>query len=245
MQEMLFAAGAVCAAVLSKGSANKVTAPACDGGDCCPPEPDPRAARAAMLRRGLRLEYLTVGWNIIEGLIAISAGVRAGSIALLAFGIDSFVECASGGVLIWRLSAEKSSTSPERIEQLEHSARRLVGASLFLLAAYVAFDAGKALLERERPDSSTVGIVLAAVSIAVMFWLAGAKRRTAALLGSSAMRADAAQTMACWQLSLATLGGVGLNALFGWWWADPVAALVIAALVVREGREAWQGRDCC
>jgi divalent metal cation (Fe/Co/Zn/Cd) transporter len=201
--------------------------------------------RVAMLRRGLWLEYLTVGWNVIEGVIAIAAGARAGSVALVAFGIDSFVECASGGVLIWRLLAEKGTTSAERIEQLERSARRLVGVSLFLLAAYVTLDAVKALVERERPDASLVGIVLTTISVAVMFWLAAAKRRAAAALGSSALRADAAQTMACWQLSLAALCGVGLNWALGWWWADPVAALAIAALVVREGREAWQGRDCC
>ena len=204
-----------------------------------------RHARAVALRRGLWLEYMTVVWNVIEGVIAVVAGARAGSIALLAFGIDSFVECASGFVLIWRLSAERRTDSRERIEKLEHSARRLVGASLFLLAAYVAFDAVKALITGEKPESSIVGIALSAVSMGVMFWLAAAKRGTAAVLGSAALRADAAQTMACWQLSLATLAGVGLNAVLGWWWADPVAALGIAALIVREGREAWEGHDCC
>ena len=133
-----------------------------------------------------------------------AVGAQAGSIALLAFGIDSFVECASGGVLIWRLSAERRTTSPERIEELEHRARKMVAVSLFLLSVYVAFDAVKALVQQERPESSLVGIVLSAVSIAVMFWLASAKRRAAATLGSSALRADAAQTMACWQLSVAT-----------------------------------------
>jgi cation diffusion facilitator family transporter len=204
-----------------------------------------RADRVSALRHGLALEYLTVGWNVIEGVIAVGAGARAGSIALLAFGIDSFVECASGCVLIWRLSAEQRTDSPERIEQLEHSARRMVGLSLFLLAAYVTFDAAKALIMGERPDSSLVGIVLSAVSIVVMFWLAAAKKRAAATLRSSALRADAAQTMACWQLSLATLGGLGLSWAFGFWWADPMAALAIAILIVREGREAWKGHDCC
>ena len=229
-----------------KGSTKDPPAETCAGGECGPPTVGPEVPlRVALLQRALRLEYLTVGWNIVEGVVAIAAGARADSIALIAFGIDSFVECASGAVLIWRLSAEKISSTPKRIEQLDHSARRMVGISLFLLAAYVIFDAGKALLERERSEASLPGIVLAAVSIAVMYWLAAAKRRTAALLGSSALRADASQTMACWQLSLATLAGVGLNSLFGWWWADPLAALVIAVLVVREGREAWEGRDCC
>ena len=123
----------------------------------------PQDGRSLALRRGLWLEYMTVGWNVIEGVIAVTAGARAGSIALLAFGIDSFVECASGFVLIWRLSAERRSDSHERIEQLEHSARRLVGLSLFLLAAYVAFDAVKALVTGERPEPSMVGIALSGV----------------------------------------------------------------------------------
>ena len=208
-------------------------------------ELDDRTVRATALRRGLLLEFMTVGWNVVEGVTAVVAATKAGSIALLAFGVDSFVECASGSILIWRLSAERRTDSRERIEELEHSARRLVAVSLFLLAAYVAFDAVKALVTGERPESSVVGIFLTAVSVAVMFWLAAAKRRAADALKSSALRADAAQTMACWHLSLATLAGVGLNSAFGWWWADPAAALVIAALVVREGREAWEGHDCC
>jgi divalent metal cation (Fe/Co/Zn/Cd) transporter len=203
--------------------------------------------RTHQLGRALRLEYLTVGWNLVEGAIAVTAAVLAGSVALLGFGIDSFVESAAGLILIWRLTAERRHRlSGARLEAVEHRARRLVAASLFLLAAYVAFDAAQTLWAGERPAFSPAGVALTAVSLAVMWWLARAKRRVAAELGSRAMHADAFQTTACWWLSLATLGGVGLNGLFGWWWADPLAAFVIAALVVKEGREAWAGEsECC
>ena len=197
------------------------------------------------LERALRLEYLTVGWNVIEGAIALAAALAAGSVALLGFGIDSFVESASGLVLVWRLRAEGSGGDHAAIEQLDRRAHRLVGLSLFLLAAYIAGDAALSLWRHEVPTRSFVGIVLTVVSIAVMLWLARAKRRAAAALGSRALAADAVQTTACWWLSLAALGGLGLNALWHWWWADPVAALVMSALIAREGREAWAGRDCC
>lgn len=193
----------------------------------------------------LRLEYLTVGWNVVEGLVAVAAALAAGSIALLGFGLDSFVECASGLVLIWRLRTERDDHTPEEIERLEHRARRLVALSLFLLAGYVAFEAAKALWSLERPSPSAIGLVLTAVSASVMMLLARAKRRAAAALGSQALEADAFQTTACWWLSVATLGGIGLNAALGWWWADPVAALVIAGLITREANESWEGRECC
>ena len=206
----------------------------------------PVADRPSLLRRGLRLEYVTVGWNLIEGLIAVTAGLASGSVALLGFGIDSFVECASALVMIWRLRAERDHRmSGERLEAIEHRARRLVAGSLFLLAAYITFDAAQTLWTGDKPAFSPVGVVLLSLSIAVMLWLARAKRRLAHELGSEALEADAFQTTACWWLSVAALVGVGLNGLLGWWWADPVAALVIAALVVREGREAWNGKACC
>jgi divalent metal cation (Fe/Co/Zn/Cd) transporter len=201
-------------------------------------------ARAAALRRAVGLEVLTVGWNVVEGLVAVGAAVAAGSVALLGFGIDSFVECASGLILLWRLSAERGGLDEERIEQLDRRAHRLVGGSLFLLAAYVAVDAGLALWRRERPEPSLVGIVLTLVSIVTMLWLARAKRRAAATLGSRALEADAFQTTACFWLSVITLAGIGLNALLGWWWADPVAALGMTAFIAREGLEAWRGEDC-
>lgn len=202
-------------------------------------------ARAALLRRGLRLEYLTVGWNLLEGVVAVAAALAAGSVALLGFGIDSFVESASGSVLIWRLLAERRAVDPEAIERLEHRAQRLVAVSLLLLAAYITVDAGLALWNRERPEASPAGITITTLSIGVMWWLAGAKRRTAVALGSRSLEADAAQTTACWWLSLVVLGGIGLNAIAGWWWADPVAALGVAVFLVREGLEAWRGDPCC
>ena len=201
---------------------------------------EPRATQRA---RALRLEYLTVAWNVLEGAIAVAAAIAAGSVALLGFGIDSFVESASAGILIWRLRAEARSRQPDELEHLDRRAHRLVGLSLFLLAAYIAFDATTSLWHRERPSPSLVGIALTTVSIGVMVWLARAKRRAAAAIGSRAMQADAFQTTACWWLSISALGGIGLNAVAGWWWADPLAAVVMAFMLVREGREAWRGED--
>ena len=202
------------------------------------------AHRASAVRTALRLEYLTVGWNVVEGVVAIAAALAAGSVALLGFGVDSFVECASGLVLLWRLGAERRGIDEEAIERLDRRAHRLVGASLFLLAVYVAGDAILSLWHRDRPSPSTVGIVLTAVSILVMRWLAGAKRRAAAALGSRALEADAFQTTACFWLSVITLAGIGLNRLLGWWWADPVAALAMTWFIASEGLEAWRGEDC-
>lgn len=202
------------------------------------------AARAQLLTRGLRLEYLTVGWNIAEGLIAVGAGITAGSIALIGFGVDSFVETISGAVLIWRLSAEaRGSLDEEAVERIEHRAERLVGVAFLVLAAYVSFEAVRSLINQEEPHASPVGIALTALSIAVMLWLARAKRQTGEALESRALVADAQQTYACWYLSIVTLAGLALNALLGWWWADPVAALGIAVLLVREGLEALRGED--
>lgn len=202
------------------------------------------ADRSALLNRGLLLEFVTVGWNLIEGIIAIAAALASGSVALLGFGVDSFVESISGSVLIWRLGSEKRGNADEEvIERIERRAERLVGISFFALAAYVAFDAATSLLNQERPDVSVVGMVLASVSIGVMLWLARAKRRAAADLGSRALAADAEQTQACWYLSVVVLAGIGLNALFGWWWADPIAALGVSFILVREGREAYSGGD--
>jgi divalent metal cation (Fe/Co/Zn/Cd) transporter len=207
-------------------------------------QPPDVASRAAALRHALHLEYLTVGWNVVEGLIAVSAAVAAGSVALLGFGIDSFVECASGLVLLWRLGAERRGMDEEAVEALDRRAHRLVGASLFLLAAYVGLDALHALWAQERPEPSRVGMALTAVSIATMLWLARAKRRAAARLQSRALEADAFQTTACFWLSVIALGGIGLNALFGWWWADPAAALGMTWFIGKEGLEAWRGEDC-
>jgi divalent metal cation (Fe/Co/Zn/Cd) transporter len=199
-------------------------------------------SRPRLLARALRLEYLTVGWNVVEGVVAVTAALAAGSVALLGFGIDSFVESVSGAVLIWRLRAEaRGDRDEEAIEAVERRAERLVGASFFLLATYIAFDAITTLAAQEKPEASPAGIVLMGLSIAVMLWLARAKRQVAGELGSRALAADAEQTQACWYLSVVVLAGVGLNALFGWWWADPVAALGVVVLLLREGLEAWRG----
>lgn len=199
--------------------------------------------RQGLVRRGLRLEYLTVGWNVLEGLIAVVAGMASGSVALVAFGLDSFVETISGAVLIWRLREEDRGAAPERIEQVERRAEWLVGAAFLLLAAYVAFEAVTSLLAGDTPEASPVGIVLTTVSIAVMIWLAAAKLRVGQALGSRALIADSRQTRACWYLSVVTLAGLAANAIAGWWWADAVAALAIAVLLVREGLEALRGED--
>lgn len=201
--------------------------------------------RRSLLRRGVWLEYFTVGWNLVEGLVAVSAGVLARSPALIGFGVDSFVESVSGSVLIWRLRTELhgAEEDAERFERIEHRAERIVGASFLLLAVYVAFEAVTTLLEREEPDASPMGIALTGLSIVVMLWLARAKRQTGEALGSRALIADAKQTYACWYLSFTTLAGLALNALFGLWWADPLAALAICVFLVREGMEAIRGDD--
>lgn len=185
-----------------------------------------------------------MGWNIVEGVVSIAAAVAAGSVALLGFGVDSFVETASGLVLVWRLRAERRARDHAEIARLDERAHKLVGVSLFLLAGYVAFDAGEALLTHERPAPTLVGVAITSLSLLVMRWLASAKRRTARALASRALEADSFQTTACFWLSVITLVGIGLNAALGWWWADPVAALGMTFFLVREGREAWRGEDC-
>ena len=204
------------------------------------------ADRDALLRTALRLEWGTVAWNVVEGVIAVWAGLLAGSVALLGFGLDSFVETFSGTVMLWRLVSERRRPDDlEAIERTERRAERLVAVSLVLLAAYVTGDAAWTLWRQSRPEPSPVGLALTAVSLVVMWWLARAKRRTALALGSRALESDAFQTTACWWLSLVTLAGMGLNAALGWWWADPVAALGVAALVLVEARSAWRGEECC
>jgi divalent metal cation (Fe/Co/Zn/Cd) transporter len=199
-----------------------------------------RAARESDVRRGRRLEYLTVGWNLCEGAVAVAAGAAAGSAALVGFGLDSFIESSSGAVLLWRL--RHAGGGDERRERI---ALKLVGASLLVLAAYVAADAVWSLLRREPPEVSLVGVALASVSLAVMPLLARAKRRVAARLGSRALAADSRQTDICAYLSAILLAGLALNAAFGWWWADPAAALAMTPIIVKEGLGALRGETCC
>lgn len=190
------------------------------------------------LRSGRRLEYLTLAWNVLEGLVSVGAGILAGSTALIGFGADSFIESASGGILLWRLQDD------ERHEEREALALKLVGGSFFLLAAYVACGAGRSLLLQEPPETSWPGVVIAALSLVVMPWLARRKRAVARELDSRALVADSHQTDLCAYLSAILLVGLLLNALLGWWWADPAAALVMVPIIANEGREAWRGESC-
>jgi divalent metal cation (Fe/Co/Zn/Cd) transporter len=194
-------------------------------------------------KKALLSEYFTVGWNIIEGVVAIAAGVVAGSIALVGFGLDSYIEVASGLVLIWRLRKHGFSDEEEE-EAAEKKAILFVGATFFLLAAYVLYESGKKLYFHEHPEESLVGIILAIVSLIVMPLLAFYKKKIAVEINSRALRADALETLACSYLSLTLLLGLGANAVFGWWWADPVAALAMIYFLVKEGFEAVQeGRE--
>ena len=199
------------------------------------------AERATAVRRGRLLEYLTIVWNLLEGIISIGAGLLAGSIALIGFGFDSLIEVSSGAALLWRLHLD----APERRERAEVIALKLVGISFILLAIYVAVDAVKSLIQRELPEASYLGIAIAALSLVVMPYLATAKRRVAAVIQSRALHADSRQTDICAYLSAILLAGLLLNALFGWWWADPVAALVMVPIIAREGIEALRGETCC
>jgi len=198
--------------------------------------------REQLVKRGRRLEYFTVVYNSLEGLIAIVAGLVAGSIALVGFGFDSIIEVTSGLTLIWRLHADVDEKRRERVEMV---ALRIVGICFLALALYVGYDSIRSLIKHDPPDESVAGIILAAASLIVMPLLVRAKRRIARGISSRAMAADAKQTELCTYLSAILLGGLLLNALFGWWWADPVAALVMVPIITREGIEALRGDTCC
>jgi cation diffusion facilitator family transporter len=194
-------------------------------------------------QKGLIAEYFTVGWNIIEGIVAIAAGIVAGSIALVGFGLDSCIEVASGIVLIWRLRKHGFSNQDEE-EAAEKKAIFFVGATFLLLALYVTYESGKKLVFQEHPDESLIGIILAIVSLVVMPLLALYKKKIATAINSRALRADALETLACSYLSLTLVVGLAANAIFGWWWADPVSALAMVYFLVKEGLEAIrEGRE--
>jgi divalent metal cation (Fe/Co/Zn/Cd) transporter len=202
--------------------------------------------RAALVRRALGLAVLTVCWNVVEGVVALAAGAAAGSRALAGFGVDSFVESLSAGVLIWRLRVEQQ--DPERVEQVERQAVRLIGVAFLALAALVGVESVRSLLAGDRADTSPIGIGLTSVSLVVMPILARAKRRVGAEMGDRSVEADSRQTWACVALSFVVLGGLLVNQVLGWWWADPVAALVVVGFLVREGRGALRAEhvdDCC
>lgn len=192
-------------------------------------------------RRGLVLAALTIAWNTIEAVVAVSAGVAAGSIALVGFGFDSVIEVLSAWVVVWQFRGELRGGYDEARER---QALRLIGGTFFVLAAYVIIEALRDLfIVDAQADESPVGIILAALSLAIMPALAWAKRRTAEQLHSPALRADATETLLCAWLSASLLAGLVLNAAVGWWWADPLAALAIAGLAVHEGLEAIWGED--
>ncbi len=195
--------------------------------------------RIQWLRRAIALEGVTVGYNTVEGIVAIVAGLAAGSVALAGFGIDSVIEVTSGALLWWRLRAELGSAPLG--PTVERRAARGAGFLLLALGVYIVTDSARLLLTRNRPGTSQVGIALTALSLIVMPLLARAKLGVAAKLESRALRADAHETIVCAWLSATTLLGLGLNAVLGWWWADPVAALAMLPLIVREGVEAWRG----
>lgn len=197
-----------------------------------------QAAKQRLGRRAKMLAGLSVTYNVIEAIIAVTAGIVAGSVALVGFGLDSVVEVSSGLIILWQFS--------HRIpESRERQALRLLAFSFFALAAYVGFESVRSLVVGSDADASTVGIVLAAVSLVVMPFISYAQRRTGRALGSNAVYADGTQTLLCTYLSAVLLVGLVLNATLGWSWADPIAGLVIAAVAAREGLEAWRGDGCC
>jgi divalent metal cation (Fe/Co/Zn/Cd) transporter len=196
------------------------------------------ADRSAILDRALWLERLTIAWNVAEAVIAVGAGWLAGSIALVGFGLDSVIETIAAVALYRRLRAELAGATEDEAEAHERKALWIVGVTFLLLSAYIAFEAVSTLWTTELPQASPVGIILASVSLVVMPVLALAKHRTGKALESRALVADAKETFVCSYLSLTLLAGLGLNALFGWWWADPIAALAMLPFVLHEGWEA-------
>ena len=205
--------------------------------------PDPKS-REKLLDKGWRLEIFTVAWNVLEGAIAVTAGILAGSVALTGFGVDSWIETASGVVVGWRLRQELRGRSLSKAEHLERVASRVAGGLLFALSAYIVLEAVRRLLGFGEPaQESIVGIIVTSVSLAVMPFLGWMKLKTASELGSTALRADAYETIACAWLSFTTLAGLTLNAVLGWDWADPLAALVLVPLLLREGWESWREGD--
>ena len=200
------------------------------------------ADRRASAERGRRLEYFTIIWNSLEGLIAVIAGTMAGSISLLGFGVDSFIEVTSGAALLWRMSGDADERTREHRET---RTLQIVGACFLALAVYVGVEAISDLARRKAPAHSIPGILLACVSLIVMPLLSRAKRQVGGALESAAMHADARQTEFCTYLSAILLGGLVLNLIWGLWWADPLAALVMVPIIAKEGIEGLRGDPCC
>jgi len=199
-------------------------------------------ARQAIAHRGRRLEYFTIVWNSLEGLVAVAAGLLAGSISLVGFGMDSFIEVTSGATLLWRMSVDADVDSRERNEKLS---LRIVGVCFIVLAVYITYEALADLIRKTAPEHSVPGIALACVSLIVMPILSRAKKSVGNALSSAAMKADARQTDFCVYLSAILLAGLVLNAVLGWWWADPIAALIMVPIVAKEGFDGIKARTCC
>jgi divalent metal cation (Fe/Co/Zn/Cd) transporter len=197
--------------------------------------------RSALARRGRNLEYFTIGWNAVEGLVAVVSGFAAGSVSLVGFGIDSFIEVVSGTAILWRIAVDANEVDRQRNEK---RALRIVGICFLLLAIYVGYESASDLWFKRAPEHSVPGIVLSCASLVVMPLLSRAKRNVGYRLGSAAMQADAKQSELCAYLSAILLSGLVLNALFGFWWADPGAAVVMTPIIAREGIESMKGRLC-
>ena len=200
---------------------------------------------AQLQTRALRLSYFTVAYNVLEGLVAVAAGMVAGSVALVGFGLDSFVESLSGGVMIWRFGDPQEQAESCGTEDRERRAIRLVGFTFWILGAYVLYESVEKLLRGERPETTLLGVAIVVVSLVVMPALYLAKRRTAEAIGSRSLAADSKQTLACMGMSAAVLVGLTLNGFFGLWQADPVIGLLIAGLLFREGRETIREGKLC
>jgi len=198
--------------------------------------------RERAAHRGKRLEYFTIAWNTLEGIIAIVAGGLANSISLVGFGIDSFIEVTSGSALLWRMMVDRDEVKRERNERLS---LKILGGCFLGLSAYIGYESISDLVLRKPPERSIPGIILACVSLIAMPLLSHAKKRVGKELSSAAMHADARQTEFCFYLSVILLVGLLLNATLGWWWADPVAGLSMVPIIVKEGIDALKGRTCC
>jgi len=197
------------------------------------------------LRVALWLVACTAAYNVAEATIAVWSGVSAGSIALVGFGLDSVIECVAAGVLLWRLWVESRGHREDAVEETEGRVLRVVGVTFIALALYITGQSAWIFLGGRQPEESSVGIVLAGISLVIMPLVAWGKLRAAASIGSAALRAEAKETLACSFLSLALLIGLAANAVAGWWWADPMAALIMVPWLVKEGREALRGECCC
>jgi len=196
-------------------------------------------------RIALNLVAWTLLYNVIEAVIALVSGGEAASVALVGFGLDSLIETAAAAVLLWHLSVERGGADPERVARAEHRVHRFIGGTFLALTAYVLAQSGWTLWRAEEPSETKVGIALATLSLIIMPAVSLAKLRAAREVGSAALRAEAKETLACSYLSLTLLLGLGANALLGWWWADPVAALLMCPWLIREGLEGLRGEECC